>query len=256
MKGIWLIILIILSSIILTFVYINYFQTDLFSRINEKTYRKFDSKENSTRIKSEIGDIYGIDVSHHQGKIEWVKVREWNGKKISFVYVKASEGATYVDKTYNTNLKEATDNNLLVGSYHYFRTTSSVKNQFENFIKHVDIDKQNLIPLIDVEEKKNWNNAEFHKNFQEFLNLVENHFGAKPIIYTVNSFYNINLSGKYKSYHFLIGRYGENPPNMKDKTSWTIWQFTETGKVDGIPKYADIDLLNSKYNLQDLLLKK
>lgn len=250
------ILIIFLGLIILGLSYIIIFQTDFVLKIKDKLLRNTNKKETTTISNNEVGNTYGIDISHHQGKIEWVKIREWSGKKICFVYIKATEGASYVDKTYNTNLKGAKDNNLLVGSYHYFRTTSSVRNQFENFIKHVDKDKQDLIPLIDVEEKKNWNNAEFHKNFQEFLNLVENHFGAKPIIYTVNSFYNIYLSGKYKSYHFLIGRYGENPPNMKDKTSWTIWQFTETGKVDGIIPHVDIDVLNSKYSLQDLLLKK
>lgn len=109
--------------------------------------------------------------------------------------------------------------------------------------------------MIDVEEKTNWTNKEFHKNFKAFLNMVENYFGQKPMIYTVNSFYNLNLSGKYKEYHFLIGRYGENAPNMRDKTSWTIWQFSETGKVEGIPMDVDIDVINDKYNLQDLLIK-
>jgi lysozyme len=217
--------------------------------------REIYSKQNNNCIQDEIGDIYGIDVSHHQGKIEWGKVREWNGKKISFVYIKATEGATYVDNRYSRNFAGAQKNGLLTGSYHYFRTTSSVDDQFQNFISNVNKNEQDLIPLIDVEEKKNWSDKEFHKNFQEFLDLIEGHFGKKPMIYTVNSFYNHNLSGKYESYHFLIGRYGSNSPNMKDNSSWTIWQFSESGKVNGIPKNVDIDVINSKFSLQDLLLQ-
>ena len=198
-------------------------------------------------------DLIGIDVSHHQGTIDWANVKEWNGKKINFVYIKATEGATYLDKTYKRNIKEAKENGLLVGSYHYFRTTSSVKDQFANFIKHVDKDTQDLIPMIDVEEKTNWNNKQFHENLTEFLLLVEGYYGKKPMIYSVNSFYNINLSNRYKPYHFLIGRYGKNPPNMRDRSNWTIWQFSETGKVKGIPKLVDIDILNQKYKLQNIL---
>jgi lysozyme len=201
------------------------------------------------------GEIYGIDVSHHQGKIDWENVRVWNGKKIEFVYIKATEGATFVDKSYQDNFNGANNNNMLVGAYHYFRTTSTIEEQFENFINNVDKTKQDLIPLIDVEEKKNWNNALFHKNLQAFLNLVEAHFGKKPMIYTVNSFYNLHLSGKYKSYYFLIGRYGKNPPNMRDKSNWTIWQFSETGSVNGITKPVDINVLNTKYKLADIRLK-
>jgi len=249
------ILIIILGLIIVGLTAIIISQTDFIPRVKNKLFPNT-SKETSTGVKNEMGDIYGIDVSHHQKNIDWAQVRYWKGNKISFVYIKATEGATYIDKNYQQNFKGAKKNNLLVGSYHYFRTTSSVEDQFENFINNVDKSKQDLIPLVDVEEKRNWNDSEFHKNFQKFLNMVENHFGQKPMIYTVNSFYNHHLSGKYKSYHFLIGRYGENSPNMRDKSSWTIWQFSETGKVEGITKPVDIDVINKKYSIQDLLLKK
>ena len=239
-------------GIIIALSCITIFQTEFMSRLKYKISSK---TEQNIKSKDLVGEIYGIDVSHHQGKIEWEKVKKWKNKKLDFVYIKATEGATYIDKTYKTNIKEAKENDFLVGSYHYFRTTSSIENQFQNFIKTIDKSKQDLIPLIDVEEKTNWTNKEFHKNFKAFLNMVENYFGQKPMIYTVNSFYNLNLSGKYKEYHFLIGRYGPNAPNMRDKTSWTIWQFSQTGKVEGIPKYVDIDVLNNKYNLQDLLIE-
>ena len=245
-------LVIILFGIIIALSCIIIFQTDFISRLKYKIRSK---TEQNTNSKDLVGEIYGIDVSHHQGKIEWGKVKKWKNKKLDFVYIKATEGATYIDETYKTNIKEAKENDFLVGSYHYFRTTSSIENQFQNFIKTIDKSEQDLIPLIDVEEKTNWTNKEFHKNFKAFLNMVENYFGQKPMIYTVNSFYNLNLSGKYKEYHFLIGRYGENEPNMRDKTSWTIWQFSETGKVEGIPMDVDIDVINDKYNLQDLLIK-
>lgn len=245
-------LLVILFGIIIALSCIIIFQTDFISRLKYKISSK---TEQNTNSKDLVGEIYGIDVSHHQGKIEWGKVKKWKNKKLDFVYIKATEGATYIDETYKTNIKEAKENDFLVGSYHYFRTTSSIENQFQNFIKTIDKSEQDLIPLIDVEEKTNWTNKEFHKNFKAFLNMVENYFGQKPMIYTVNSFYNLNLSGKYKEYHFLIGRYGENAPNMRDKTSWTIWQFSETGKVEGIPMDVDIDVINDKYNLQDLLIK-
>ena len=245
-------LVIILFGIIIALSCIIIFQTDFISRLKYKISSK---TEQNTNSKDLVGEIYGIDVSHHQGKIEWGKVKKWKNKKLDFVYIKATEGATYIDETYKTNIKEAKENDFLVGSYHYFRTTSSIENQFQNFIKTIDKSEQDLIPLIDVEEKTNWTNKEFHKNFKAFLNMVENYFGQKPMIYTVNSFYNLNLSGKYKEYHFLIGRYGENEPNMRDKTSWTIWQFSETGKVEGIPMDVDIDVINDKYNIQDLLIK-
>jgi GH25 family lysozyme M1 (1,4-beta-N-acetylmuramidase) len=41
---------------------------------------------------------------------------------------------------------------------------------------------------------------------------------------------------------------------MKDKSNWTIWQFSETGKIKGISEYVDIDIINAKYQLDDIKL--
>ena len=198
--------------------------------------------------------LYGIDVSHHQGVIDWSRVKTWDSHKIEFAYIKATEGATWSDKTYNANLKGAKAAGIPVGSYHYFRTTSSPEAQFANFIAHVDKSKQDLIPLIDLEERAHWDSDTYHRNLRIFLNLVEDHFGKKPMIYTVNSFYNANLSFKYTSYHMLIGRYGSNEPLMIDGSGWSIWQFTESARINGIPKAVDIDVTNGKITMKDLLL--
>lgn len=198
--------------------------------------------------------IYGIDVSNHQGDIAWQKVKQWKDKMIDFAYIKATEGATHNDIRYKKNVEGAIKAGIRVGSYHYFRTTSSPESQFEHFKEIVDISKQILIPLIDVEEMNNWDQVTFHKRFQKFLDLVEEHFGKKPMIYTVNSFYNKNLSGKYKDYHFMIGRYGKNQPFMKDDHVWTIWQFTDEATLEGIPKPVDIDVLNPEIKIEELLL--
>ena len=110
--------------------------------------------------------------------------------------------------------------------------------------------------MVDVEEKKKWSDKEFHKNLKEFLTLVEEHYGVKPLIYCVNSFYNEHLSRGYKDYQFMIGRYGPNEPNMRHGGPWMIWQFSETGEVRGIEKKVDIDRLNPRYKLSDLLLPR
>lgn len=202
-----------------------------------------------------VDNIFGIDVSNHQGKIDWDEVRAKHGEKLLFVYVKASEGSTHRDKRYDYNLKEASRNKYLVGSYHYFRTTSEPHDQFKNFIGIVNRDAQNLIPVVDVEEMEKWSADEFHRKFKDFLWLLEDHFGVKPMIYTVNSFYNRHLAGQYKDYRFFIGRYGKHSPMMKDHHNWTIWQFSESGNVAGIPKPVDLNSLNSNVEVSDLKIR-
>jgi lysozyme len=204
-------------------------------------------------IKSKINtdkETIGIDVSHHQKKIDWSKVRKWQGKPIEFVYMKATEGATYQDPKYKYNIKHARANGLKVGSYHYFRTSSSVDDQFNNLIRNVKKNEQDLIPVIDVEECRNWDIKTFHRNLQEFLDKVEKHYGTKPMIYCVNSFYNKYLL-RYSGYKLMIGRYSRKSP-MMIKGDWTVWQFSESGKVDGIPRNVDINTLSQNLDVNVL----
>jgi len=203
---------------------------------------------------SGAGPIYGIDISHHQGTIDWDKVREWQGNKIHFVYIKATEGATLIDNRYMNNLAGAKDHSLLVGSYHYFKTSSSAKAQFENFKKVADKTKQNLIPIVDVEERGRCNMKMFHSNLKCFLDLMERHYGCKPMIYTANTFYNRYLANKYKEYKIFIGRYSKNTPIMKDNQNWCIWQFSKRGNIDGIPRDVDINIMQERFDLSDILM--
>ena len=89
---------------------------------------------------------FGIDISHHNGKIDWGIV-----PSVDFVYIKATEGATYIDPMYNVNLKGARSRKYKVGAYHYFRTSSSATKQFENFKKQVKRTDVDLIPVVDVD---------------------------------------------------------------------------------------------------------
>jgi lysozyme len=200
-------------------------------------------------------DSIGIDISHHQGDIDWQKVNLYKGKPISFIYLKATEGATYQDPRYQEYFSEAMTSNIPLGSYHYFRTSSSVTGQFLNFISNVDRDNQDLVPMVDLEECRQWSSNQFRDSLDKFLHLMEDYYGKKPILYTVNSFYNQYLQHNYKDYMFCIGRYGKNQPNLLDGNDWTIWQYTEKGDVEGIEKLVDIDLLNIKKQVSNLKLK-
>jgi lysozyme len=200
--------------------------------------------------------FYGIDVSKYQGDIDWTGVKKWKSHPIHFVYIKATEGATLQDSKYHQNVNGAKDNEILIGSYHYFKTKSSPKEQFKNFSKVVDVQKQDLIPMVDVEEKKGCSDQVFHKNFKEFLRLLENHYNKKPMIYTSNSFYNKYLAGKYTDYKFFLGRYSSRTPIVRDGHTWTVWQFSEKGYIDGVSHMVDINLINPDYHLSDLLISK
>ncbi|WP_280764455.1 GH25 family lysozyme [Parabacteroides sp. PFB2-10] len=199
---------------------------------------------------------HGIDVSRHQRNIDWEQVSK--DKNIQFVYIKATEGKTYIDPKYKYNIKEARKNKFKVGAYHYFRTTSSAHGQFENFKKTARKADQDLIPIVDVEERKNWTRSQFQDSLKVFIRLVKEHYGKAPMIYSVNSFYNANCAPEFNNYHAMIGRYNDDPtkhPTVKGKGTYTIWQFSEKGKIKGIKEPVDLNRFNPKYTIDDLLLK-
>lgn len=209
---------------------------------------------NTTPLDEPNAKIYGIDLSHHQGDIDWSSVKHAEGHRIEFVYIKATEGATYQDPLYAFNFKEAKKNGLNVGSYHYFRTTSTVANQLANFMKTAPKDQQTLIPMVDIEDIGSWTVGAFNDSLALFLAGIETEYGSKPILYTTQRFYNSFLQNRYTDYHFCIGRYGANEPELLDGNPWTIWQFSEGGQAKGIPKPVDLDVLNSQFDLGELLL--
>ena len=103
-----------------------------------------------TECSRETVDVVGFDVSHHQGMIDWKKVRANVGGDV-FVYVKCTEGADYTDSAYKYNMWEAKKNGFLVGGYHFFRMTSGAVEQFINFKRALGSVHQDVIPMVDVE---------------------------------------------------------------------------------------------------------
>ena len=194
-------------------------------------------------------ETLGIDVSHHNGKINWEQVPE-----VDFVYIKATEGATYVDPMYQQNINGARARKFRVGAYHYFRTTSSVQKQFENYKKHVMKSDIDLIPMVDVEECKKWSATQFQDSLMRFIQLVKSHYGKAPMIYSVNTFYNKYCAPRFNNYHLIIGRYGNEKPFIKGKGTYTIWQKSQTGKLSGIPKEVDIDVFRKEVLIANILL--
>lgn len=199
----------------------------------------------------------GIDVSRHQKNIDWEKVAADN---VQFVYIKATEGATYQDPMFGKNIEGAQKAGLLVGVYHYFRMTSSPEKQFENFKKAMKDYKMDLVPMIDVEpsdkEMAGKSVKDLQKNLDKFIALIKDEYGVPPMIYGTQRSYNTYCAPKYNKYHLYIGRYGSHSPEIKGKGTYTIWQYTANGKVNGITEDVDICKFNSKYGIKDIKVKR
>ena len=194
----------------------------------------------------------GIDVSRHQRDIDWDKVG--CDSCVRFVYIKATEGSTLVDTLYAANIEGARRVGIKVGSYHYFSTQSSVQKQYANFKARLDEHRQDLIPMIDVEDSGNWGRSQLLDSVAEFASLLERDYGRKPMIYSTAEFYNDILAPQFNSYPLYIGRYSSSQPQLKWGAHYTIWQFTEHGIITGINRHVDLCSFAAGKTINDISL--
>lgn len=204
-------------------------------------------------IRHTVAQQQGIDVSHHQGIINWEQVAM--DESITFVYIKATEGANFVDELYLRNLHGARRAGIPVGSYHFFLPSVSPLLQLENFRMMVDPRQQDLIPVIDVEKPCKGSISQFQRNLKTFLDGVERMFGVKPIIYTGVNYYAKYLEGHFTGYRFMVARYAEEFPGLSEDVPIVLWQYSESSYVDGIRGHVDKSVFLDKYSVADIMLK-
>jgi len=197
----------------------------------------------------------GIDVSKHQGAINWGELN--NHSKIKFVYIKATEGSDYVDPRYSENIHNARKHGFKVGSYHFLSTKSSATTQFQNFIRNAKREDQDLIPVIDVEKLKPWTPQQLRDSLKVFADLLEDYYGCKPLIYTSEKFFTTNLGRAFADYPLFIAKYNTTQPNIGYK--WIIWQFADNGVFKPAVKgnYGEVDLsrFNKGCTINDIIYK-
>lgn len=201
---------------------------------------------------SYINDQYkeGIDVSRYQGSIDWKKVAE--SSQISYVYLKATEGESLLDKTYLRNLEEAKKAGLSVGSYHFYSPNISWEKQFKNLTRNVVKNKQDLVPMIDIEVRGNVSHTKFLQDLKTFVAKVEEFYGRKPLLYTYQNFYNQHLVGTFKGYHWMMAKYQKERPILKDNQNYIMWQYTASGRIPGISGEVDRSRIMGDHTLKQL----
>ena len=204
-------------------------------------------------IRHTVAQQQGIDVSHHQGIINWERVAR--NENVTFVYVKATEGGNFVDECYLRNLQGAKRAGIPVGSYHFFSPKVGPLVQLENFRMMVDPWQQDLIPLIDVEKPPKGSTPQFQRNLKVFLDGVERMFGVKPIIYTGVNFYAKYLEGRFTGYRFMVARYAEEFPGLSEDVPIVLWQYSSTSYVDGIRGHVDKSVFLDRYGVSDIMLR-
>ena len=189
--------------------------------------------------------IHGIDVSKYQEIINWESVQSMNveGVKIGFAFIKATEGILNKDRHFNRNWKKAKEAGVVRGAYHFFIPSKSGRQQAENFISQVDLEKGDLPPVIDIEQTLGVPETKIRERVKEFLDILENHYGVQPIIYTNVDFYKQVLEDEFDEYPLWVAHYLQKD-RPRIHRPWQFWQHSETGRVNGIFARVDFNVFS------------
>ena len=194
--------------------------------------------------------IHGIDLSHYQGNVFWEVIGD--NTPMAYVYLKATEGGDRIDETFERNIWLAHHYGLKVGSYHFYRPKTEQVKQLENFKSQCIPREQDLIPMIDVESTGGLDTDEFCDSLFTFLELVEEAYRQKPLIYTGRNFYNKHLLGKIDEYKLMIAMYTDEEPVVADEREITMWQYTGKGHINGINGYVDKSRFMGNHTLREI----
>lgn len=195
----------------------------------------------------------GIDVSHYQGQIDWSQVAR-DGKTL-YVFCKSTENTSFVDNTFEYNVRECNKYKIPVGCYHFFNPQISGAAQFEHFKRTVDMSKLDVVPMLDVEVRGKESLEAFQANIRQWIKGFEATYHFKPIIYASLHFYNKYLAGAFDDYIYMIAKYGEGTPNPQGPIPFAMWQYTSSGSVSGIRGRVDMSCFIDHFDVKDILIK-
>lgn len=191
--------------------------------------------------------VRGIDVSHHQGRIDWTAVA---GDDVAFAYIKASEGGDHRDRQFQRNIAEANRLELPVGAYHFFTFCRPGSDQARNFLEAVSAGVMQLPPVVDIEFAGNCDRRpspdELGQEIATFLDMVEGRLGLKLALYVPDDL--LEAYGKALPSRRLWRRSLLQEPERPD---WMIWQYHPAGRVAGIE--GDVDLNAISIGLDELV---
>ena len=189
-------------------------------------------------------NLKGIDVSNHQGEINWKALPH---DKINYIFIKATEGTTYTDPFFKYNWQNASKYNFLKGAYHFFSVNDSGTDQAKAFIAQVPKEKNILPPVIDL-ELIGKNRKKIIIEIKAFINKIEEYYGVKPIFYINKNTFHEYIKGVFNNYIIWYSDYTTVP--ALNESIWTFWQYTESGLIEGIKGPVDFNIFRG--NKQDL----
>ncbi len=197
------------------------------------------------------GEPRGIDVARYQhpdgAVIDWRAVR---AAGVSFVYVKAVEGTTYVNPYYADDVARARSAGLATGAYHFARPAlplTTALDQANAFVRTLGDQRRHLTlpPALDLESTGGLSRGDLTAWAQLWMNEVRARTGRSPVLYSYPSYLNNAVHGPalhHAKLWIATYRSAVAQPIAGGWPAWTVWQTSASGRYPGIAAAVDTNL--------------
>ncbi|MEO0938235.1 MAG: GH25 family lysozyme [Pseudomonadota bacterium] len=192
--------------------------------------------------------VRGMDASRFQTSVDWARAKAVG---IEFVFLKATEGGDLADPAFKGHWRGAGRAGIRRGAYHFYYFCTAPEVQARWFIRNVRRTPGMLPPVLDME----WNPfsptctvrppaAEVQRQMKVWLDMVEAHYGQRPIIYTAPDFYEDANLRSFGGYEFWLRSTARTPAEAYPGQPWRFWQYTATGTLPNTVGGIDINAWN------------
>jgi len=190
--------------------------------------------------------VMGIDVSHHQGPIDWSRLA---GSEVRFAWIKATEGGDWRDTRFAENWAGARSAGIVPGAYHFFTFCRPVADQIANLLAVLPAEADALPVAIDLEFGGNCAArpapATLRTDIWAFSDAVLAHTGRRPLLYLTRDFADGYVDAPLAAAHELWVRDIFRVPAPVQGRDWTIWQHKSRGRLPGVVGPVDLNVFHA-----------
>jgi GH25 family lysozyme M1 (1,4-beta-N-acetylmuramidase) len=195
----------------------------------------------------------GVDVSHHNGAVDWAKVKAAGTK---FVIHKVTQGTTFLDDHYADNRQQIEALGLAFGAYHFADPENTIGDavaQADWFVANAQLNGRNIVPVLDLEVSNGLSAKKLKQWTKAWLSEVQAKLGVKALIYSTPAFWVEHMGNSrwfadngYRLWiaHWTSAAQPSVPASNWGGRGWTLWQYTNCGTVSGFSDCVDQDRLN------------
>ena len=207
--------------------------------------------------------IAGIDVSSHNGTVDWEQVASAG---VKFAWVKATEGQNHINRNWVKRYNGAAENNIIVGAYHFARPDfnkydtpeEDAQAEFKHFRDTLEqvggLKPGNLVPAVDLEAGMKTDDQYNADWYLKWLALAEEEWGVKAIVYSARWAWNLYIRNAAKEdietftrypvwwANYIRKEYFVGPEKqLRGWQEWDVWQYSGSGKCPGIKGRVDLN---------------